>query len=146
MLVKLCIDPETSWLLLGKLRALTIVIIDNCQNFLRVWRNILANGCCSPLLITAQILLSAWGLGDRKKWIFEVIKRLEVKIQENMAPLNYLQRWRHWKWAVQSLIPLLKSVNFVKVSVIDKWLDSQIYFSFVPALKVRNESHCFESS
>lgn len=45
-----------------------------------------------PLLITAQILLSAWGLGDRKKWIFEVIERLEIKIQENMAPLNYLQR------------------------------------------------------
>lgn len=81
-LAKLCIDPETPELLLGKLRAWDVVIV--LQEVLGglekyAWKWVLPSPCSrtldvllySPdLLVTAQILLSAWGLGERERWIF----------------------------------------------------------------------------
>ena len=83
-LVKLCIDPEMPELLLGKLRAWDVMIVLAGSS----WRfgeiclemdaaeSLQENIRCAsffPLLITAQILLSAWGLGQRERWLSEVI-------------------------------------------------------------------------
>lgn len=82
--MKLCIDPETPELLLGKLRAWDVVIVlaGSSWRFGEIHLEMDAaeslqqnTGCASffPLLITAQILLSAWALGERERRIFEVM-------------------------------------------------------------------------
>jgi len=61
----------------------------------------------SPLLITAQILLSAWGLGERDRCVFEVTERLVGKNIGKFVPSELLTEMKTlaMNWQIISIVP-----------------------------------------